>query len=264
MTTQKKKNKRPYKTALVLPDPHTPYHDPITYRAIEAYARDTWLDYWICLGDLMDFNCISSHNKNKLRLVEGQRVKQDYAVANKWLDTQTEACREQNPDCEMALLQGNHDERVERYIDANPAMEGMIEVPVGLRLEERGIKWVRSHSRGEKYQIGKASFIHGKYTNEHHAKKTAMNFGSPVYYAHTHDIQGYSRILDGDDSTVQAMSLGCTCLYDQSYMRGSPNRWQQAIGVFHFFAGGYFQPIVVPIFKHRFVGPTNGRVYDGR
>ena len=51
---------------------------------------------------------------------------------------------------------------------------------------------------------------------------------------------------------------------NKPYMRGKPNRWQQAFGVFHFYEDGYFQPMTIPIFKHRFVGPTDGKVYDGR
>jgi hypothetical protein len=261
---KKKDSTRPYKTAIVIPDPHVPRHDPQTHNAILAYAADCWWDYWICLGDLMDFNCISSHNKDKLRLVENQRIKADYKVANELLDRYQEACRKKNPDCEFILEEGNHDERIERYIDANPALEGMLEVPLGLRLKERGVEWVPAHRRGAKKQIGNAIFIHGKYHNEHHAKKHALNFGKPVIYGDTHDLQSFSRILDGDDSTIQAQSLGCTCLYAQDYLHGSPTRWQQAFGVFHFWPDGYFQPTVVPIFKHRFVGPTNGKVYDGR
>ncbi|MHC4621321.1 MAG: hypothetical protein ACYTEQ_26560, partial [Planctomycetota bacterium] len=99
-----------------------------------------------------------------------------------------------------------------------------------LHLDERGIKWVRSWSKSELYKIGKAIFHHGPYSNMHHAKKTALNYGEPTFYGHTHDIQAFSEIQHGNNKTIMAQSLGCLCEYEQPYIRGRPTRWQQAFG----------------------------------
>ena len=261
---KKQDSTRPYKTAIVLPDLHVPRHDEVTLAAVERYIADCWWDYYVNLGDFMDFNCISSYNDEYIRRKAGETVQADYVVGNEVLDRHCKAARRKNPACEMVLLEGNHDERMERYIDRNPELEGIMEPEKMLGLKERGIKWRRSHRLGEGYKIGRAEFQHGMYLNVHHAKKTALSFGEPIFYGHTHDIQAHSEILRGNNKTVMAQSLGCLCEYEQGYMRGRPNRWQQAFGVFHFWPDGYFQPTVVPIFKHRFVGPTNGKVYDGR
>jgi hypothetical protein len=138
-----------------------------------------------------------------------------------------------------------------------------MEPPLMLDMEQRGVQWVRSWSQGEPYQIGKAHFSHGLYCNIHHAKKTALAFGEPIFYGHTHDIQAYSEVLRGNDKTIMASSMGWLGAVPP-YMRGKPNRWQQAFGEFYFHEDGYFQPVTVPIFKHRFVGPRDGLVYDGR
>jgi len=264
LTTKQKNKQRPYKTAIVLTDTHIRKHDPVTLAAVEAYMGDVWLDYWLHLGDLMDFDCISDFNRNKLRKVEGARVAADYAEANAFLDRHTEACRRKNPACKMVLLEGNHDERVARYIDANPVLENLMEPELQLDLDRRGIQYVRSWSRNELYQLGNARFHHGVYHNKYHAAKMAASFGEPIFYGHLHDIQAYSEILHGNDKTIMAQSLGCLCKYDQEYLRGRPTKWQQAFAVFHIYPDGYFQHFVVSIFKHRFIGPTNGKVYDGR
>ena len=262
--TKKKNTSRPYKTGLILPDLHVPIHDPWTLVPILEYATTQWWDYCVQLGDFMDFNCISSFNDNTPRRKMGETLRHDYACGNEVLDDIIVAVRAKNPACEVVILEGNHDERIERYIDKNPELEGIMEPPLMLDFERRGVRWVRSWSRGEVYSIGKADFVHGLYHNIHHAKKTALAFGGPVFYAHVHDIQAYSEVLRGDNKTIMAQSMGCLCTLDQPYMRGKPNRWQQAFGVFHFYDDGYFQPMTIPIFKHRFVGIGDGKVYDGR
>jgi hypothetical protein len=63
----------------------------------------------------------------------------------------------------MVLIEGNHDQRILRYIDAHPATEGMLEVPIALELDRRGIDWIPFWSKGDVYKIDKATFGHGRY-----------------------------------------------------------------------------------------------------
>jgi len=84
----------------------------------------------------------------------------------------------------------------------------------------------------------------------------------PIFYGHTHDIQLYSKLRAGDDKTIVAQSLGCLCEYRQFYMKGFPNRWQQAFAEFYIREDGFFNYTVTMIFKHKFIGP-NGKEYQG-
>lgn len=237
------------KEILVIPDLQVPFHDALSLNSVEQLMRDHAWDEIIQLGDFMDFNCISSHNKNNLRAVEGSRLLADYAEGNKILDRWQKLA----PKAKITLLEGNHEYRVESYINANPQMAGMIEVPIGLRLGKRGINWVPFWSNNNKtYDVGKATFIHGKKTTDYHACAMAYMYGRNVFYGHTHDIQCYSVQTAGDNNTYVGQSLGCLCEYNQSYMRGSPSKWQQAVTAFHFFENGDFTYNVIRIFKHRF------------
>lgn len=165
---------------LVLPDLHAPYHDIRTVAAVEKLLAASPWDEIIQIGDFMDFDCVSSHNIGKLRTIEGKTVAGDYRVANRLLDRWQKLA----PKARWTILEGNHDERILRYIDANPQMAGSLEVPVGLHLIDRGIKWIPSWSTGEIYTLGNANFIHGKYINEHHAKKHVSRFGVNIFYGH--------------------------------------------------------------------------------
>ena len=254
-------NRKPQRW-LVLPDIHVPYEDKKTLHAVEEYLADHTWDGLIYIGDFMDFDIISSHNKNNLRAVEARRISDEYADGRRVLDRHLALLRKRNPAAKAILLEGNHEYRAEAYLDANPMLEGMFEVENGLGLTERKVKWVRTWSKGETYTIGNAKFHHGLYTTQYHSRKMADVFGTNIFYGHTHDVQSFSREFEGEDKTIVGQSLGCLCLYRQGYMRGKPSKWQQAFGVFHFFPDGNFSYYVTRIFKHRFVSPE-GRVYDG-
>jgi predicted phosphodiesterase len=243
---------------IVIPDLHVPFTDTKSLAAVEKLMTDYQFDGYLQLGDLMDFNCISPHNINNLRAVEGQRILSDYKVAGQLLDRHQRMIGKNNPQAKFIILEGSHDERIQRYINANPAVEGLLEVPTALGLDRRGIEWVPYWSTGKIYKIGKAIFIHGRYCNDHHAKKHVMRYGCDVFYGHVHDIQAYS--LEQYGSTLIGQSLGCLCA-PQAYMQGRPDRWQQAVTIFEFLPEGNFQYQVIRICGHKCA--YNGKVYRG-
>lgn len=250
------------KRLLVLPDLHVRPkgengEDPLTLRAVERYMKEQAWDEVIQLGDFMDFNVISSHNKDNLRAVAGSSVRKDYDAGNRVLDRWQKA-----HSGKWTILEGNHDFRVERYIDAHPELEGSLEMPIGLHLKERGIKWIKSWSEGLLHSVGKANFLHGLYTSDHHAKAMVSNFGMNVFYGHLHDFQLYSRVLHGDNKTIVGQSLGCLCSYRQYWMKRRPNRWQQGFAEFHIHPNGTFQYFPIMIFNHKFT-LQDGTVIDG-
>lgn len=246
------------KKVVVIPDLHLPYEDKRSVAAVEKYLATQEWDEIIYLGDLIDFDAISSHNATNLRAVEGKTINGDYAYTNDFLDRQRNILGNTT---KMTLLEGNHDYRIERYIDCNPRLRGSLEVDRCLHLKDRGINWVRSWRDGVVYRIGKAGFIHGLYTNDQHSKQHVSKYGENIFYGHLHDVQLYSLTRNGDNKTIVGQSLGCLCDYRPYWMRGRPNRWQQAITVFHFFPDGHFSYAVTQIFKHRFI--IDGKEYKG-
>ena len=257
--------KRPYKTAVVLPDLHAPIHCERSLAAVLRYVRDIWVDELVLLGDFLDFNSISFHNSGKPRLVEGDFLGRDYAIGGLVLDEIIAAARNKNPNARIVLLEGNHEFRVTRLLDSMPQLAGVFEVPVGLELERRGVEWVPSWSEGKLHWLGKLACSHGQYTNKYHAAKMVDVHGCPIVYGHCHDVMDFPKVFRGKDETIAGVSLGC--LIDTAkatYLRGNPNNWQHAFGVCSIFPDGKFDLKVTKIFDHRFVGPLNGNVYDGR
>lgn len=236
---------------------HIPEHDERTLAAVEKYLGDHAWDEVVYLGDLMDFDLISSHNRDNLRAVAGKRLDREYVIAGEVLDRHRKAA----PGAKFTLLEGNHEYRVERYVDANPVLEGKVEVETGLQLLKRRIKWVRYWSKGDVYRIGKATFIHGTYTNQYHAKKHLESYDASVFYGHVHSFQAHTKIQKKGQPRI-GQSLGCLCKLDQPYMRGRPSAWAHGFGVFYFRPDGTFNHYPVQIVKHAFTSPE-GKTYQG-
>jgi predicted phosphodiesterase len=246
------------KTAIVLTDIHLPFHDEESLRAVEKYMGENRFDYYINLGDLIDFDYISKYNEHNKRGNETKRIRKDYQMANEMLDRHQALIRKNNKHAEFILIQGNHDIRIEKFIDKEPAVEGLLELETGLKLEQRGFKFIKED---KVFRLGKAHFIHGKYTNQYHSAKTVTRYGRSMFYGHTHDIQGFSMVQYGDNSTLVGQSLGCLCNYKQSYLKGNPTAWQQAVTTFYFQDNGNYNYYISRIFDHKFVAP-DGKLYQ--
>ena len=172
----------PYKV-IVLPDIHCPAEDRKTLAAVEEYMKDFQPDEIIYLGDFMDLNCISSHNAKNLRAVESQRILKDFDAGNKILTRHEELVS----GATRTFITGNHENRLNRYVDSNPQLEGILDIRELLCLDARGYNFVPFWETGESYTIGKATFIHGEYTNDNHSKSTVGAYVENVFYGHCFD-----------------------------------------------------------------------------
>jgi hypothetical protein len=249
------------KRVLCTPDLQYPYSEKRAVEALLKYASDNWWDEWVDLGDRIDFDFISKHTKGYPRLQWGKRLHNTYDDAKRELDRWLQAIRNKNPKCKATWIQGNHEYRIDRYVDEHPEVEGLIEVPVQMGLKERNVLWVPYWEKGETYRIGKATFLHGRWINEFHAKKHVLAFMTSVVYGHTHQLQSYSLIKQSKHTPLEGLSLGCLC-EEMSYMRGAPTNWDRAFGVFVFEDDGKFQRWVVRIMNGGFRSPE-GKFYRG-
>jgi hypothetical protein len=255
--------RKPYERVLVLPDLQIPYHDTRTLDALERYVEDVQKSRnpfvrLVILGDTLDFDELSRYNVGYEASIKGN-LAESFERGNSFLDRWQQLMGE---DCKFVMLQGNHDYRTVDFGLKYPHLKEFCDYERNLRLEVRGINFIKCWEKGEMYQLGNAYFTHGKFLNKYHAFKMVDTYGVCVYYGHTHDVMEFPRSAWGNDKTLVGKSLGCLCLYEQSYMKGSPSNWQQAFSEFYIFRDGFFQEITTKIFNHRFVG-QNGKVYQG-
>lgn len=252
----------PHEKVLVISDAQVPYHDVKLMKAICAYARDHFWAGIVWVGDVMEFNEISSFVEMKPGAVGENTVSRSFSAGNRYLDDYLEAARHRNPNCRAVFIQGNHEYRTVSYTHKRPELGETLDVQANLHLADRKVEWIPFWEKGTLLKWGKAYFGHGRYTSTHHASRHARMYGEPFYYGHTHDVQEWSMVREASGKVLEAASLGCTCRYDLPYTQGRPTNWQQAFGVFYFLPNGFFNRYTVRAFNGRFVSPEGG-IYVG-
>lgn len=251
---------------LVYGDLQIPYQDSTTWAVLNQYVADHRWDGIINLGDYIDYEGISRWVADAPRKYMHSRIKLSLEVARSLLERQVDLVRygkNGNPNCKYIYIEGNHENRIEQFLDTFPQFEGMLEVEKTLDLFNLGIQWVPFWTDPRKvFRKGKASFIHGNYINQYHAAKHVRQYGTNVFYGHTHTVQEHSLLLGGNTTAITGKSLGCLC--DPSkmeYIRGKPTDWVQAFSTFFFLPNGNFTEYTTKIFNHTFVSP-DGKLYQ--
>lgn len=259
-TTNKQKN--PITNVLVFPDTHLEYQDRRTLNAVMNFTeqhKSKW-DYFIQLGDLLDLDFISKFSKKDITLRANSRFKQSFNIGNRFLSDMDSILPAH---CQKVILEGNHDFRIKRYLEEFPSLRGTLEYENAMDFSKYGVSYVPYWETGESVDIGHAKFIHGLYLNEYHGKKHALEYGTNIFYGHTHDMASHPMKFAGNDRTIVGQSLGFLAKYN---LPGSdnfrPNKWQQGFGEFSFSSDGYFNYYPIRIFKHKFISP-DGQLYAG-
>lgn len=240
-------------TALVIPDVHYPVHD---YRAVDLVAQVAAakkFDLVIQLGDFLDLDALGRWTAGNARNVEGERFVADAALGAEFLKKLMKSVRRRVPSAPLIMLEGNHEQRVERLLDGTPYLEGLFDIPRLLDFDEIGnASFIRVSSEHSLYRLdwcgGKiksrvltrrdwvhglgVAFIHGWYCNIHSAKKHAETYGrGPIVYGHVHAVQQHTLASFGRPAP-SATSLGHLRIADPSWIAG-PIAWQHAFGILH-------------------------------
>lgn len=243
---------------LILPDIHSQNVDKKAFGCVMNYAAKHKWDDVVQLGDLIEGDSVSAHNKGKPKLLEGERLQHDFTFANGLLNSIIECA---NPK-EFHVLKGNHEYRVDRYIDEHPELDGLINVERGLCLDQRDINFVDCYPGGQTLKIGKLHFTHGRYTGGNPCKKHLDVFGVNIVFGHTHEVGIYSKVTWGKGKAISAYNLGCLCRYDAGYLEGAPTNWQHAFGTVYIQRDGKFNLTIHNIFNG--VCVVDGKRYSYR
>ena len=241
---------------VLLPDIHYPHCDKRTMEAVNQFIFDYDPDELVYMGDQLSLDCISFWNRNKPLLKEGQRLMQDYNNFNTdILKVHENLTRE---DIRRTFIIGNHEYRVESYVENNPELQDFIDIARHLELHERGYKVIPYNGH---HKVGKLSVIHGRYWNMYHSAKTVNEFQGNVVYAHVHNPQMFTKISPVDATGYHmATSLPCLCNIEPDYKKNAPTHWVNGFGVVeHLPATGFFNLYTIIIIEGSFM--WNGKYY---
>lgn len=108
-------------------------------------------------------------------------------------------------------------------------------------------------------KIGKLHFTHGLYTGPSAPKKHLSLIKGNIYYFHTHDVLTHHEPSIG--GYIEAASLGCLCRLDAPFLKGRPNNWVHAFGIFEIRQDGNYSFYCPKIFNGEF--SFNGKMFTG-
>lgn len=239
---------------IVLADIHHPFHNKASISCAFQAIKNIKPSILILLGDQMDMNTISTFNKKKPKLVENSRIQKDYKLFIKEIFQPLNDILPKN--CKKIWLDGNHEERVDRLLDADPKLTGLIEVENNIDLSN----WTYKKYK-EVYQIGHMHFTHGLYYNRYHAEKNVRIYQKNMITGHCHTFQVYTSVSPVNALPKQGISIGSLCDRNPFYKENEPNRWLNQIMVFYILSDGTFRYETPTILHGRMI--FNGKIYDG-
>jgi hypothetical protein len=229
------------KRVLVTPDKHFPLHDEasinILCQTIEKIKPDVYVD----LGDLGEWSSVShwQWRKKKRPPLEYQLpyVDKEIKQVNRCLDV-IDASLKKSGCTEKYMLEGNHDEWLNRFVDESPYLDEY-RFKDAVKLKERGYVY---YPNGKYLKIGKLYLYHGNhYAGMHHTRTHLLRLGCNIMYGHHHDLQQSS--VTHMDGVKSAWSIGCMkdMSDDANSFLGNRNtNWGHAFAIVDFYGNGYF------------------------
>jgi len=245
-------------THLMIPDTQCKPGIDMTYlEVLGEYIARKQPDVIVHIGDHADMESLSSYDKGK-KTAEGKRVAKDIAASiegmNKLLkpvhDLQQSQLKEYGKVLykpKMCLTLGNHEQRIERHVDANPELHGFLGYD-SLRYEDFG--W-------EVYDFLKPVIINGVSYVHYMANPmtgkpyggTALNIlknvGESFCMGHKQCLDVATRFLPSSGKQQWAIIAGAYYAHNEGYKGHQGNHHFRGIVVQHRVECGTFEPMFV-------------------
>ena len=246
-------------------DLHFPKYDRPTFLSMLALMRDIRPHGFIFGGDQFDNAEISHHNKNKpLYQERGSYLKNTQRFDAEILRP-LESIMGKG---EKVYILGNHCDWERQFIEEHPELEGWMERPQALHLEQRGWEII---PLGHAKRLGQLNVIHGEILtgigNQGGAfpsRKAVELYGSNVLAGHTHAPQSYTKISPVEQKKKHCgwinPILGAT---NPDYLRNRPTAWLNGFSIVELYtASGFFNLYPVVVLNGRFA--YAGKVYEAQ
>lgn len=236
---------------LIVPDPHAhPDHNNDRFSWLGNLVADLKPDHVICIGDWADMPSLCSYDKGT-KGFEGRRYHKDIAAS---VDAQEKffapirARKKKLP--KFWMLEGNHEHRISRAVDADPAhLDGIISVS-DLQFEDFGWEVVPYNGSSPGIltldNVAYAHFftsgvmgrpiggVHPAYSLIHKQYMTATQG-----HIHTTD---YCVRTRADGRFIQGLVCGCYVDYFADFAGEGNNLWWRGVVVKDFNSDGTYDP----------------------
>ena len=256
------------RTTLFFTDSHTETQDSLQrYFALGNYIAEHKPDTIISGGDFLTLDSLNTFDLNKRGKMEGKRFREEIehgkrainAIMNGILNLQVNqrASKKRLYHPKLVYIEGNHEERYQRYQDSNPEIKGILEIPEAIDLNKYGWEWVPY--RSYYYECG-CGFTHIPMNGSNQPLSgqrlhinAAMDQMQSIFYGHTHTLNVTSIARFGKEhQQVFAINGGMFSEEVPAYARGSKgimNWWRGFLMIEHLDDKGRFDLEMVNLDK---------------
>ena len=242
-------------THCVIPDVQAKEGQDFTFLTnIGKYIIDKKPDTLVCLGDFADMPSLSSYDKGK-KDFEGRRYTKDIAAATEAMDAlldplfifneKAKRNKEKLYKPRMVLTLGNHEDRINRAVNDDPKLEGLISV------KDLPYKMWEVIPFLEPINIDGVFYSH--YFPTGVLGRPAVTASAMVSKLHASCIAGHQQgkqIAYGkkpDGSTITCIIAGSCYLHDELYLDHQSNKHWRGIIMLHEVHDGSFDEMFVSL-----------------
>lgn len=240
-------------TTLVVGDPHSIANDPDQgrFKLLGNLITDLLPDNIVQIGDFLTYDSISSHNNSKRLTMEGMRLRDEmisaqtsYNLLMRGVHNVNDARRSNRKALykpNLFWLDGNHEDRAQRYCEENPELAGVVDYHNYFSPRDDG--WVEVGYR-EHCEINGCLFTHIPMAGNnqprssiHLAKLVLRDYSCSVVYGHTHCLAYESegiKTAHGHKRTT-SLNVGCYFSHSPEYARTSKGfrNWWAGVCILH-------------------------------
>jgi len=247
----------------VLPDVQAkPGHDYSYLYRIGQYLADKQPDKIICIGDFADMESLSSYDRGT-KSFEGRRYLKDVEAAKTAMEALLSPIRDYNTvqrrngkkqyKPEMHLTLGNHENRINRAVNDDPKLDGVLSVS---DLDYEGFGWV-VHPFLEVVILDGVAYSHYFVTGV--AGRPASTARQQLLKKHMSCVAGHQQGLQiytdsrADGAMIHSIIAGSCYEHNEDYMGPQGNKhWRGAL-MLHDVHDGEFDimPISLKYFNQR-------------
>lgn len=226
-------------------------------RWLGRYVRDVSPNRVVFIGDLATFDSLSAWDKDKRKKMEGRRYQKDVDSLAEFVDIFYSEVGP-SPSFKVILTEGNHEDRIARYVDYNPVMDGNLDY-----LKDSGIDnydWKIVPYR-EFFNYKGISFTHvplmenGRPVSGQYATRRALEVcRNSVVFGHTHKLDYKSVHRHGQPHLQEALNVGCYFEHIDDYAKGSvTSYWRGLVTLDHYSHGRFaFEAIPLGLLKRKY------------
>lgn len=219
---------------LVLSDIHIPFHDKRVLELAVKEGRERNVAGVLLNGDILDCGAVSSHYRepDETRLEEEIDAGEQFLA---WL-------RSKFPKARIVWKEGNHEQRLRRYIVNNaPSLAGLkgITIPKLCNADKYGVEWVQDK---RVIDLGKLPVLHGHEFRGgggvNPARWLFLRSVSTAMCGHFHRTSEHHE-QSLDERLHGVWSVGCMCYLRPQY--DPLNKWNHGYAAVEVASSGHFR-----------------------